>query len=133
MARNRRRWSDCDVVVPEWLPKLCRVVAIGLVAPPGVGTFVAYERSVRNVTAWGIPEPEVAVLVVRAIELVAVGLLLVDRGRLLAVVGLAPVMLVARWSVGEWQALAVLVALLVLAAVDLGRLEPGDGAGEESA
>lgn len=133
MTRNRPRRFDTDVSVPAWLPTLCRVVVVGLVAPPGVGKFLGYERSVRNFAAWGIPEPAVAVLLVGAIELAAVLLLVVDRGRLLAVVGLAPVMVVALRTVGEWQALAVLVALLVLAAVELGVLVPEEEPDEQSA
>lgn len=104
--------------IPEWAPSGLRYVIIGLVAPPAVGKFLTYARSVAFFTSLGIPSPELMVLLVGMIELAAVVLLLLDVGRRFVAVALLPVMLVAFWTTRDWQALAVLLAAIGLLAVE---------------
>lgn len=106
--------------VPEWTPSILRITIIGLVVPPGVGKFLTYTQSVNFFTSLGIPSPELMVLLVGAIELIAVGLLLVNKAWSLVATTLIPVMLVAIWTTQEWQAVAVLTASISLIALDVG-------------
>lgn len=115
-----------SVPIPAWVPTGFRYVIIGLVAPPTVGKFLTYTRSVAFFTSLGIPYPGLLVLLVGAIELAAVVSLLVDVGRRPVAVALLPVMLVAFWTTGDWQALAVLLAGLGLLAVDFDLLVVAD-------
>lgn len=111
-----------ELVVPEWSPSVLRYGVVGLVAPPGLGKFLAYGDSVAFFTALGIPAPRVAVLLVGVVELGTVALLALDEWRRVATLALLPVMIVAVWTVGEWQALAVLGAVIALLAVEVGAL-----------
>ncbi|MFB6221568.1 MAG: DoxX family membrane protein [Halolamina sp.] len=116
------------MAVPNWLPAVLRYVAVGLTAPPAVAKFLRYTGSVTQFTALGIPSPEVAVLVVGVVEVVAVVLLLLNRYRSLAAMSLLPVMAVAFLTAGEWQALAVSLAVLGLLAVDVEVIDVADPA-----
>lgn len=107
-----------DIDLPPWSPDVLRYVIIGLVAPPALGKFLTYETSVSLFRTLGIPAPESMVLVVGGFELGAVALLLLDAHRVLAALLVGPVMTVAAWTAGEWQAIAVLVALAGLLAID---------------
>lgn len=106
------------IVVPDWTPVVLRYGVIGLVAPPGLGKFLTYSDSVAFFTALSIPSPEIMVPVVGAVELGAVTLLLLDKARRLAAFALLPVMAVALWTAGDWQALGVLVALIALLGIE---------------
>lgn len=107
------------LMVPGWVPDILRYIVIGLVALPGVGKFLSYSQSVDFFVSLGIPAPEITVLLVGVIELGAAALLLVNVGRWIAALALLPVMVVALVTAGDWQALAVLLAVLGLLAVDL--------------
>lgn len=107
-----------ELVVPEWTPTVLRYGTVGLVAPPGVGKFLGYADSVALFTALGIPAPQLLVPVVGLVELGAVVLLLLDEVRWLAALSLVPVVFVALWTTGEWQAAAVLVAAVALLAIE---------------
>ncbi len=111
------------MAVPNWLPAVLRYVAIGLTAPPAVAKFLRFGSSVTQFTDLGIPSPEVAVLVVGVVEVTAVVLLLLDRYRPIAAASLFPVMAVAFLTAGEWQAVAVAIAVLGLLAIDAGVLD----------
>lgn len=108
-----------DIDMPPWSPSALRYVVIGLVAPPALGKFLTYGTSVTLFRTLGIPAPETMVLLVGVLELGAVALLLLDDHRVLAALLLGPVVGVAAWTAGEWQAIAVLVALAGLVAIDL--------------
>lgn len=114
--------------VPEWVPDILRYGIIGLVAPPGIGKFLTYSQSVDFFATLGIPSPEITVLLVGAIELGAVTALLVNRVRWIAALTLLPVMIVALVTAGDWQALAVLLAVIGLLAVELDLLVVTDDA-----
>lgn len=118
-----------DIDVPAWSPTVLRYVVIGLVAPPALGKFLTYHNSVALFATLGIPAPDVTVLLVGVVELGAVVLLLVDERRAGVALLLVPVMLVAIWTAGEWQAVAVLVALAGLLAIDLDVLAVSPPAG----
>lgn len=109
-----------EVTIPEWIPTGLRYVIIGLVAPPAVSKFLTYAQSVDFFTSLGIPSPELMVLLVGVVELTAVVLLLVDYARWAVAVALLPVMLVAFWMTGDWQAMAVLLGAVGLLAIDMG-------------
>lgn len=121
--------------VPDWTPTVLRYAAIGLVAPPALGKFLTYDASVRLFTTLGIPEPEAMVLVVGGLELAGVLVLLLNRRRWVAVLLLGPVMAVAAWTAREWQAVAVLLALAGVLAIDLGIAEvpPATTGGDQPA
>lgn len=106
--------------VPSWVPLGLRYVIAGLVGLPAVGKFLRYDRSVAMFTDLGLPSPELTVLLVGAIEAIAVVLLLVDVLPWAASIGLLPIVAVAFWKTGEWQALAVLLGALAIVVVELG-------------
>lgn len=108
-----------NIKLPPWIPNLLRYVIIGLVVPPAFGKFLTYHRSTRLFDTLGLPMPEVTVIVVGALELSAVILLLLDRHRKGAGLLVGPIMIVATWTTGEWQALTVLLALVGLFATDI--------------
>lgn len=110
--------TSLSVTVPEWVPDILRYGVIGLVLPPGIGKFLTYGQSVALFTTLEIPSPAMTVIVVGVIELGAVALLFLNTGRWIATIALLPVMTVAFVTAGDWQALAVLVALVGLLGVD---------------
>lgn len=117
-----------EFVVLEWVPTIFRYGVIGLVAPPGVGKFLSYSQSVELFASLGLPYPEITVLLVGAIELGAVAIFLIDKVRWIAALALLPVMVVALLTAGEWQALAVLTAVIGLLAIELDVLDVPDDA-----
>lgn len=101
------------------LRPLLRVVIAGLVLVPGASKFLTYGTSVRFFGSLGLPAPGVLVPVVGALEVVAAGLLLIDRLPRLAALLVVPIMLVAVATAGaSWQNLAVLAGAVVLVGLD---------------
>lgn len=117
------------VTVPDWAPAALRFGIAGLVAPPGIGKFLTYGTSVAFFTSLGIPAARTTVAIVGVVELSAVALLVLDEARWLAAASLVPVMLVALWAAGEWQAAAVLAAAVALLAVETDLVAVEDAAG----
>lgn len=111
-----------EVTLPSWVPSLTRYVMAGLVVAPGIGKFLTYHHSVAAFTTWGIPAPATLVLVVGAIEVGAAALLFLDKFRQAAAIALIPVMAVAFWVAGEWQAVAVILSAVLLLVIDAGLL-----------
>lgn len=108
-----------DVSVPSWsqvrtqLPAFLRVVIAGLLIGPGISKLLTYERSVRFFASLGIPAPDVLVVVVGVLELLAAGLLLVHRVPRIAALLTIPMMVVAVVTAGpSWQNIGALVAAL---------------------
>jgi uncharacterized membrane protein YphA (DoxX/SURF4 family) len=88
-----------------------RIGAAALLFGPGASKFVTYDRSVSFFTTVGLPAPELLVLVVGSLEIVAALSLFFDRvpwlGALLAI----PIMTVAIATAGpSWQSIGVLLA-----------------------
>ncbi|WP_424017511.1 DoxX family membrane protein [Halorientalis pallida] len=109
--------------IPAWAVKLTRGVVAALVAVPGAGKFLTYERSVAVFTALGLPEPGILVVAVGVVELAAAAALVANRWLLPAVTALVPIMLVAAGTAGPTpQNVAVLLGCAVVAADELTRL-----------
>lgn len=95
----------------------------GLLLVPGISKFLTYEESVRFFRALDIPSPELLVLVVGALELVAVALLILDRVPWIGALAVVPIVAVAAVAAGPtWQNLGILGAALVLVALDARRV-----------
>lgn len=88
---------------------------VGLLVGPGIGKLLTYERSVRFFASLGLPAPDVLVVVVGVVELLAAGFLLVNRVPRIAALLAVPMMVVAAVTAGpSWQNIGALVAALGL-------------------
>lgn len=122
-----------DVSVPNWsqvrtqLPTFLRVVIAGLLVGPGISKLLTYERSVRFFASLGTPTPDVWVVVVGLLELLAAGLLLVNRVPRIAALLTIPMMVVAAVTAGpSWQNVGPLVAALGLIALETSSGAPNE-------
>jgi uncharacterized membrane protein YphA (DoxX/SURF4 family) len=96
-----------------------RIGIAGLVLGPGVSKILTYDQSVQFFRTLGLPSPDLLVPIVAGIELLAAGLLLLDRRPRVAGALVVPVMLVAAATAGPtWQNLGVLAAAVLLIAVE---------------
>ena len=122
-------WS-LNQLTPAWVLTTLRLVLAALVAKPALSKFVTYSDSVAFFDAYGIPMPEVMVIVAGLLEVTAVVMLLFGIGGRIAAVMLLPVMLVAILYVGpDWKNLIVLVgsiAILVLGTGSYSLWQPTD-------
>lgn len=84
-----------DDIAGGWLPVVLRGIVVLILAPPAVSKFLLYSDRAANFAAYGIPAPEITVLVVGVVQLLAaVSIAVGAAGRLGAVVTV-PVMLTA--------------------------------------
>lgn len=98
---------------------LLRIGVAGLLLAPGASKFITYGTSVRFFESLGLPAPTVLVPIVGGLELVAAGLLLLDRLPRLAALLALPIMLVAVATAGpSWQNLGVFTAAFMLIGLD---------------
>ena len=118
--RVDRIWS-LHQLTPAWVLTTLRLVLAALVAKPALSKFVTYSDSVSFFDAYGIPMPEVMVIVAAVLEIIAVAMLLFGIGGRIAAVMLLPVMLVAILYVGpDWKNLIVLVGSIVILVLGTG-------------
>lgn len=111
--------EDGGIELRRDLRPVLRFGIAGLLLVPGASKFVTYGTSVRFFESLGLPAPGVLVPIVGGVELVAAGLLLLDRGPRLAALLAIPIMLVAVATAGpSWQNLGVLVGSVVLVGLD---------------
>jgi len=111
--------EDDDINLQRNLRPVLRIGIAALLLVPGASKFITYRTSVRFFESLGLPAPVVLVPVVGGIELIAAGLLLLDRFSWLAALLTIPIMIVAAITAGPtWQNLAVLAAAIVLIGLD---------------
>lgn len=111
--------EDGGIDLRRDLRPFLRVGIAGLLLVPGASKFVTYGTSVRFFESLGLPAPGLLVPIVGGLELVAAGLLLLDRVPRLAAFLAIPIMLVAVATAGpSWQNLGVLVGSVVLVGLD---------------
>lgn len=107
-------------VVP-WLPVGLRAVAAAALLPAGLVKFLDYGARAATFAELGVPAPELLVLVVGAVELVAALALAFGVGSRLAGLAVVPVMLGAIATVGVVPSNAVvLVSCLGIVALGPG-------------
>lgn len=112
--------EDGDVDLQRNLRPLLRVGIAGLLLVPGASKFITYGTSVRFFESLGLPAPSILAPIVGGLELVAAGLLLLDRVPRLAALIAIPIMLVAAATAGaSWQNLGVLVGAVVLIGLEM--------------
>lgn len=115
--------EDGGIDLRRGLRPILRFGMAGLLLVPGASKFLTYGTSVRFFESLGLPAPAVLVPVVGGIELVAAGLLLLDRFPRLAALLTVPIMLVAAVTAGPtWQNLGVLAGAVVLIGLDTGEV-----------
>jgi uncharacterized membrane protein YphA (DoxX/SURF4 family) len=78
-----------------WLPVCLRAVVVAMVLPAAATKLVDYEGQAAFFAEIGVPAADVTVLVVAAVQLVAVAALLFGVATRLAALALVPVMLTA--------------------------------------
>jgi putative oxidoreductase len=111
--------EDGDIDLRRNLRPILRMGIAALVLVPGASKFITYGTSVRFFESLGLPAPAVLVPVVGSIELVAAGLLLLDRLSWLAALFTILLMIVAAITAGPtWQNLGVLTGAVVLIGFD---------------
>lgn len=111
--------EDGDIDLRRNLRPVLRIGIAALLLVPGASKFITYGTSVRFFESLGLPAPAVLVPVVGGIELVAAGLLLLDRVSWLAALLTIPIMVVAAITAGPtWQNLGVLAGAVVLIGLD---------------
>lgn len=111
--------EDGDIDLRRNLRPVLRIGIAALLLVPGASKFITYGTSVRFFESLGLPAPAVLVPIVGGIELVAAGLLLLDRRSWLAALLTVPIMVVAAITTGPtWQTLGVLAGAVVLIGLD---------------
>ncbi|MDT3437627.1 DoxX family protein [Haloarcula sp. 1CSR25-25] len=111
--------EDGDIGLRRNLRPVLRIGIAALLLVPGASKFITYGTSVRFFGSLGLPAPTVLVPVVGGIELVAAGMLLLDRRSWLAAFLTIPIMIVAASTAGPtWQNLGVLVGAVILIGLD---------------
>jgi len=112
--------EDGNIDLHGTLRPVLRIGIAALVLVPGASKFITYGTSVQFFGSLGLPVPAVLVPVVGGIELVAAGLLLLDRVSWLAALLIIPIMVVAASTAGPtWQNLGVLAGAVVLIGLDI--------------
>jgi putative oxidoreductase len=115
--------EDGNIDLHGTLRPVLRIGIAALVVVPGASKFITYGTSVRFFESLGLLAPAVLVPVVGGIEIVAVGLLLLDRFSWLAALLMLPIMIVAASTAGPtWQNLGVLAGAVVLIGLDIQRV-----------
>lgn len=111
--------EDGDTDLRRNLRPVLRIGIAALLLVPGASKFITYGTSVWFFESLGLPAPAVLVPVVGSFELVAAGLLLLDRFSWLAALLTIPIMTVAAITAGPtWQNLGALAAAVVLVGLD---------------
>lgn len=111
--------EDGGIDLRRPLRPILRIGMAGLLLVPGASKFLTYGTSVRFFESLGLPAPAVLVPVVGGIELVAAGLLLLDRFPRFAALLTVPIMIVAATTAGPtWQNLGVLAGAVVFIGLD---------------
>lgn len=88
-----------------------QIGAAALLFGPGVSKFITYDQSVSFFTTLGLPAPELLVLVVGSMEIVAALSLFFDRVSWLGALLAIPIMAVAMVTAApSWQNIGVLLA-----------------------
>jgi uncharacterized membrane protein YphA (DoxX/SURF4 family) len=107
--------EDSGIDLRRNLRPALRIGIAALLLVPGASKFITYGTSVRFFESLGLPAPALLVLFVGGIELVAAGLLLLDRFSWLAALLTLPIMVVAAITARPtWQNLGVLIGAVVL-------------------
>lgn len=114
----------------DWLPLALRGLVVVMLGPAGVLKFVDHSGEAANFAEWGIPAPEITVLLVGAIQLpAAVMIALGIAGRVGALV-VIPIMITAMATAGVVVTnVLVFLACLGILALGTGRYslwQPGD-------
>lgn len=115
------RHTDTDDTVVGWLAVGLRVVTVGALLPAGILKFLNYDSQANKFTELGVPQPELLLVVVGAVELlIAVALAVGVASRTAAALSVL-VMLGAIWFVGVVPSNAI----VLLASVGILALGPG--------
>ena len=86
--------------VGNGLPVLARVAAVGITTFPALRKFMQYPERVAQFEVWGLPWPEVAVLVAGSVQILALATIALGLGGRLGAGALALVMVVAMSTAG---------------------------------
>ena len=84
-----------DDIAGGWLPVVLRGIVVLILTPPAVSKFLLYSDRAGNFAAYGIPAPEVTVLLVGFLQLFAVVTIAVGAAGRLGALVTVPVMLTA--------------------------------------
>lgn len=109
--------------IRKWLPVGLRLLVVSQLALPALSKVFAYSRLVEDFTEWGIPAPEVMVIVVAFFELAAMAALLLGVAGRMASAPVVVIMVVAMVSAAPNLANGiVLVGCLGIIALGTGAL-----------
>ncbi|GEM_PF-1497827 len=97
-------------ILYDWLPLALRGLVVLLLGPAAVLKFVDHSGEAANFAEWGIPAPEITVLLVGAIQLPAALMIALGIAGRLAALVVIPIMVTAMVTAG-----VVVTNVLVLA------------------
>ena len=109
-------------VLTDVLQVAARLAAVGITTIPALTKFLSYPERVAQFAGWGIPWPEVTVLVAGTVQVLAIVTIALGLGGRLGASALAFVMAVAMSTAGPDPLNgAVLVSSLIIVLLGTGR------------
>lgn len=84
-----------DDIAGGWLPVVLRGLVVLILTPPAVGKFIYYSDRAANFAEYGIPAPEITVLLVGVLQLLAVVSIAFGAAGRLGALSMVPVMVTA--------------------------------------
>lgn len=87
-------------IIRNGLPVLARLAVVGITTYPALRKFMQYPERVAQFASWGVPWPEIAVLVAGAVQLFALSTIAIGFGGRVGASALAVVMTVAMITAG---------------------------------
>lgn len=104
-----------------WVPILARLIAVVIVSVPATAKFLQYPEMVARFDAWGLPWPEVTVVLAGTVQVIAIVSLVSGVAGRVGAGALAVVMVVAVTTAGaDPMNLAVLFAATIILLVGTG-------------
>lgn len=96
MVQNQFQFGTVgDGITSDWLPVVLRGLVVLILTPPAVGKFISYSSRAANFAEYGIPAPEITVLLVGALQIFAIVTILAGAAGRLGAVSMVPVMITA--------------------------------------
>jgi len=86
-----------DDIAGGWLPVVLRGLVAFILLAPAIGKFVFYSERAANFAEFGIPAPEITVLLVGGLQILAIISLGAGVAGRLGALSMIPVMLTAMW------------------------------------
>jgi uncharacterized membrane protein YphA (DoxX/SURF4 family) len=84
-----------DDIAGGWLPVVLRGLVAFILTAPAVGKFIEHSSRAANFAEYGIPAPEITVLLVGALQIFAIVTLVTGAAGRLGALTMVPVMLTA--------------------------------------